>query len=97
MNANEIAVGMQVRYPRTGTTGRVTRIDQMKGEVFAELDTTGLLYRADQLIAVASSRQRQTKDRGEDFEQVKKEREFVSGVGFQEAISNIDQSCEGGG
>lgn len=97
MNADEIAVGMQVRYPRTGTTGKVTRIDQMKGAVFAELDTTGLLYRADQLIAVRSSRERQKKDTGKDFEQLKKEREFVSGVGFQEAISNIDQSCEGGG
>ena len=30
MNADEIAVGMQVRYPRTGTAGTVTRIEQMK-------------------------------------------------------------------
>jgi hypothetical protein len=97
MNADEIAVGMQVRYPRTGTAGTVTRIEQMKGAVFAELDTTGLLYRADQLIAVASSKERKARERGIDYEQVKKEMEFVSGLGFQEAISNIDQSCEGGG
>ncbi len=97
MNSDEIMVGMQVRYPRTGTAGKVTRIEQMKGDTFAELDTTGLLYRVDQLIAVVSARDRQKKDRGSDFEQVKKEREFVSGVGFQDAISNIDQSCEGGG
>ncbi|NYT08188.1 MAG: DUF2098 domain-containing protein [Methanomicrobiales archaeon] len=97
MNPDEITVGMQVRYPRTGTTGRVTRIEQMKGNLFAEIDTTGLLYRADQLITVVSSRERQTKGRGRDFDQVKKERDFISDVGFQEAISHTDQSCEGGG
>ncbi|NYT17861.1 MAG: DUF2098 domain-containing protein, partial [Methanomicrobiales archaeon] len=53
MNADEIMIGMQVRYPRTGTTGTVTRIEQMKGDLFAEIDTTRLLYRADQLIPVA--------------------------------------------
>jgi hypothetical protein len=97
MNAYELTVGMQVRYPRTGTTGKVTRIEQMKGDLFAEIDTTRLLYRADQLIPVAISRERLKKKRDKDFAQVKKEMEFVSGVGFQEAISNIDQSCEGGG
>jgi hypothetical protein len=97
MNADEISVGMQVRYPRTGTAGRVTRIERMKGDVFAELDTTGLLYRADQLIAVTASGLRQKQDRSKDFDQVKREMEFVSGVGFQEAISHLDQSCEGGG
>ncbi|MGB4236038.1 MAG: DUF2098 domain-containing protein [Methanoregulaceae archaeon] len=98
MNADEIAVGMHVRYPRTGTAGTVTRIEQMKGGLFAEIDTTGLLYRADQLIAVASPmREPQKRDRELDYKQVKKEMEFLSGVGFQEAIANIDQSCEGGG
>jgi len=97
MNADELTVGMQVRYPRTGTTGRVTRIEQMKGDLFAEIDTTQLLYRADQLVPAVSSRARLKKEREKDIDQVKKEREFISDVGFQEAISNIDQSCEGGG
>jgi hypothetical protein len=97
MNADELTVGMQVRYPRTGTTGTVTRIEQMKGDLFAEIDTTRLLYRADQLVPGASSRARLKKEREKDFDQVKKEREFISDVGFQEAIANIDQSCEGGG
>jgi hypothetical protein len=97
MNSDELTVGMQVRYPRTGTTGRVTRIEQVKGDLFAEIDTTQLLYRADQLVPTASSKARLKKGLAKDIDQVKKEREFISDVGFQEAISNIDQSCEGGG
>ena len=38
MLAEEIALGMRVRYPRTGTTGKILRTRQVKGETFAELD-----------------------------------------------------------
>lgn len=47
-----IRPGMRVRYPRTGTTGTVVRIEEIDGNEFAEIDTTGLLYRTDQLIPV---------------------------------------------
>ena len=40
MLADEIALGMRVRYPRTGTTGAVVRIEQIGGNRFAELDCT---------------------------------------------------------
>ena len=49
MNAEELVIGMQVRYPRTGTSGRVTRVEQQQGDLFAEIDSTGLLYKIDQL------------------------------------------------
>ena len=49
MNAEELVIGMQVRYPRTGTSGRVTRVEQQHGDLFAEIDSTGLLYKIDQL------------------------------------------------
>ncbi len=50
MLAEELTLGMRVRYPRTGTTGTILRIEQVRGEVFAELDSTNLLYRIDNLI-----------------------------------------------
>ena len=47
-----IRPGMRVRYPRTGTAGTVVRIEETRGNEFAEIDTTGLLYRTDQLVPI---------------------------------------------
>jgi len=97
MLAEEIALGMKVRYPRTGTTGKILRIEQIRGDTFAELDSTNLLYRVDQLIP-ASAVEKKTKTIIEDAKKViERERSFAAGIELQEAIKNIDQSCEGGG
>lgn len=97
MLAEEIALGMKVRYPRTGTTGKILRIEQVRGDTFAELDSTSLLYRIDQLIP-ASAAERKTTAVIEDAKKViERERAFAAGSELQEAIKNIDQSCEGGG
>jgi len=48
----DICPGMRVRYPRTGTAGTVIRIEEIRGYEFAEIDTTGLLYRTDQLVTI---------------------------------------------
>jgi hypothetical protein len=96
MNAEELAVGMQVRYPRTGTSGKVTRIEQLKGELFAELDTTELLYRIDQLIPAGGVKAKEERKVEKDLERVKSERDFLT-TGFQDALTHTDQSCEGGG
>jgi hypothetical protein len=96
MNAEELAIGMQVRYPRTGTTGKVTRIEQVGADLFAEIDTTELLYRIDQLIPARVAREKEEKKAEKDLERVKSERDFLS-AGFQDALSHTDQSCEGGG
>lgn len=97
MNADELTVGMQVRYGRTGTTGKVTRIDQLKGDTFAEVDTTQLLYRVDQLAPATTIKGRKEKRREKDMDQVQKEREYMAGAGFQDAVTHTDHSCEGGG
>ncbi|MEN6610395.1 MAG: DUF2098 domain-containing protein [Methanoregulaceae archaeon] len=97
MQDGEIAVGMRVRYPRTGTTGTVMKLELHEGHLFAELDSTGLLYRAGELVpaglkkAVAAVR---TDDAKKVIEQ---ERAYMAGSELQEALKNIDQSCEGGG
>ncbi len=97
MDNSVAAVGMRVRYPRTGTTGKITRLEKLKGEIFAEIDTTHLLYRVDQLVAADMTLVRKKAEINDDLEQVKKEREFLSDSGFSEAVLHSDQSCEGGG
>jgi hypothetical protein len=97
MQAAEIAVGMKVRYSRTGTTGTVVRIEEEQGSLFAEIDTTHLFYRVDQLSRAGAVEKKQEKKHEDLIEQLEKEREYVSGAGFAEAISHSDQSCEGGG
>ncbi len=97
MEAGEIAVGMQVRYPRTGTRGTVIRLDSLTEGLFAELDSTHLLYRVDQLIP-AEGASKKTSSKTEDIKKkILEDREFASGSGLQEALKGIDQSCEGGG
>ncbi len=97
MIAEELVPGIRVRYPRTGTTGIILRIESIRGEVFAELDSTHLLYRGDTLIP-ASGSERSTSAIVDDAKKViEKERAFASGSELQDAWKNIDQSCEGGG
>ncbi|MBO4522152.1 MAG: DUF2098 family protein, partial [Methanomicrobium sp.] len=56
MKEGEIAVGDIVRYPNTGTTGRVIALEKIPpegtgvGGIYATLDSTGLRYRIDTLI-----------------------------------------------
>jgi hypothetical protein len=97
MDALEVVPGMRVRYPRTGTTGTIQRIETIKGKTYAELDSTHLLYVIDQLIPA----ERAEKARQAVLEDAKKiieqERAFAAGSELTEALKNIDQSCEGGG
>ena len=98
MLASEMVIGMRVRYPGTGTTGNVVRLENERGDVFAELDSTHLLYRIDQLVPVESPGEKKRETREEDIKKtLEEERKFASGQEFQEAIKNLDQSCEGGG
>lgn len=95
MNVDEIAVGTVVRYPRTGTTGRVERIEEIDGITFAGLDATDLFYRIDHLIPV-SHVQKRRESRKEGYEEVlEKEREAAASI--EEALRHTDELCEGGG
>jgi hypothetical protein len=97
MLAEELTLGMRVRYPRTGTTGTILRIEAVRGQVFAELDSTNLLYRIDSLIPV-SGPEKTKKTFVEDAKTViEREKEFAQGRELQDAWKATDQSCEGGG
>ena len=97
MLPEEIVEGMRVRYPRTGTSGIILRIEQIRGDIFAELDSTNLFYRIDLLIP-ASGSDKATVTIIEDTKKViERELAFAAGNEMAEALKNIDQSCEGGG
>jgi hypothetical protein len=97
MLPEEVVQGMRVRYPRTGTSGTILRIEYIRGDVFAELDSTNLLYRVDQLIP-ASGSDKTIVTISEDAKKViERELAFAAGNDMAEALKNIDQSCEGGG
>jgi len=95
MQKGEAAVGMHVRYPRTGTTGKVVRIEKTDRDTFAELDTTHLLYRTDQLIAFEPKAEKEVKKEKGELEQFAKERESVRGA--QSEWLSADELCDGGG
>jgi len=97
MLAEEMALGMRVRYPRTGTAGKVLRIEEIRGVTFAELDSTNLLYRIDQLIPTTATKREGTTIQEDVKNVIAREREYAAGSEFQDALKNIDQSCEGGG
>ena len=96
MDTGEVAVGMRARYARTGTIGTVTAVQAIDGETYAVLDSTGLLYRLDQLAPTGTvARERRERTLEEIEEQLKREREGI----YREDGSNLDldNSCEGGG
>lgn len=95
MDTAEIAVGMTVRYPRTGTAGRVDRIEAIDGETFAALDSTGLLYRADTLEPAANPEKRRAKKKEDLDDIVRREKELDRDLG--DAWAQTDGACEGGG
>ena len=97
MLAEEVVQGMRVRYPRTGTAGTILRIEHIRGETFAELDSTHLMYRVDQLIPASGSEKKTVSIREDAKTIIERERAFAAGNGMREALKNIDQSCEGGG
>ena len=75
-----IRPGMRVRYPRTGTAGTVVRIEETRGNEFAEIDTTGLLYRTDQLVPIEG-----------EIEEVKKVRK-PSSISDYEHLKEIEST-----
>ena len=91
----ELKIGQTVRYSRTGTVGKIVSVSENEGQTYAELDSTGLLYRADQLIEIAEVARVAKQERN-----IKKE--TAEEQARQKAINesawlSVDNSCEGGG
>ncbi|MDD1653706.1 MAG: DUF2098 domain-containing protein [Methanomicrobiales archaeon] len=95
MDEGEIAIGTQVRYPRTGTVGKVVRLEQQEKEIFAELDSTHLLYRIDQLVTYERTGKEGPKAGKGDLERLADEREFARKL--HSDTTHLDEMCDGGG
>lgn len=95
MQTDECAVGARVRYAGTGTVGTVTAIQAVDGETYAVLDSTGLLYRLDQLTLAGITRERRERRIEDITDQLAREREGI--VWDDGSQLEIDNSCEGGG
>ena len=88
-------IGQTVRYGRTGTVGKIVDLVEENGLTFAELDSTGLYYRIDQLTAISETAKKET--RHKDFRKDLKEEQQKFREMNESAWQNTDQSCEGGG
>lgn len=92
-----IETGAMVRYPKTGTSGTVVRFIDRGGMRFAELDSTGLLYRLDQLIP-AEHRKLTGLESGRDdqIKSLEQERKRLEQESMEEPPS-LDGACSGAG
>ena len=95
MDQDQITVGMQVRYPRTGTTGAVVSLTTIRGDLYAEVEATHLFYRVDQLIA-AEAKVQIGEEKKQDIRTIlEKEQEALTRLDGSQI--ETDNSCEGGG
>ena len=92
---SEFEIGQTVRYSRTGTVGKIVSFAEIGGSTFAEIDTTGLLYRIDQLVEIHEE-MRASAEKVDVKKQILDEREKLREM-QESAWLNVDQSCEGGG
>ncbi len=95
MQAQEIAIGTRVRYPRTGTVGRVERLETIDRHAFAQLDSTHLLYRIDLLVPVGEEERITRKEKEDLIRQIEREREQAAAL--REELAHVDEMCDGGG
>jgi len=92
-----IEAGVKVRYPRTGTYGTVVRLVDKEGHRFAELDSTGLLYRLDQLIITEfSEHAKKERNRSEEISDLKHEKQLLEDESINDTTS-LDGACSGAG
>ena len=89
--------GTSVRYPRTGTSGTITRFVDKEGKRFAEIDSTGLLYRLDQLVpSEFTSNSKLEIGRDAQLAQLERERRQLEEESLEEPPS-LDGACAGAG
>ncbi|HJJ31083.1 MAG TPA: DUF2098 domain-containing protein [Methanocorpusculum sp.] len=87
--------GQTVRYSRTGTVGKIVSLTECEDAVYAELDTTGLLYRVDQLVEIAET-VRSVKQNRNIRKETAEEQARMQAI-RESAWLSVDNSCEGGG
>jgi hypothetical protein len=84
-----VAVGSFVRYPGTGTSGRVDSVEFFDGEEFARIEETGLYYRTDTLILTDKYEKRAERGEKSGIEGLKYEKSLDSD-GIKDAFDKVD-------
>jgi len=90
-----LKIGQTVRYSRTGTVGKIVSLSEIDGFEYAEIDTTGLIYRLDQLVEIHDEYKSKTTTRNVK-EETRDEQAKLQAM-RESAWMNVDNSCEGGG
>jgi hypothetical protein len=88
MEDTTIAPGSFVRYPRTGTSGKTAGSKIIDGREFVLIDSTGMYYRADQLITVDSVKEKRERGEEEGIERFKAEKK-LSSEDIQDAFDDV--------
>jgi len=88
MQDDELSIGAVVRYPRTGTTGKIVEISNSEGYTFAKLDSTELFYRADMLIPARSLKEKKERTEISDIERLNRA-EDLSSEDLEDAFDDV--------
>jgi hypothetical protein len=92
-------IGDLVRYTRTGTVGEIIEITEKDGVMFAELDSTNLLYRVDTLTPISTSTHHIKKDPN-DYDmkrEIEDEIEKNAVNALHDTTVELDSACAGAG
>jgi len=93
-------IGDLVRYAQTGTVGEIVAITEQDGALFAELNSTNLLYRLDTLTsisAVASIHNKQDPDDHDITREAKAAIARAAADALHDTTTELDSACAGAG
>jgi len=93
-------VGDFVRYTRTGTVGEIIEITEEDEVMFAELDSTHLLYRVDTLTLISTSTHTHIKKDPNDQDikrEIEAEIERNANNALHDTTVELDSACAGAG
>jgi len=96
----KLHIGDFVRYTRTGTVGEIIEITEKDGIMFAELDSTNLLYRVDTLTQISTSTHTHIKKDPNDQDlkrEIEAEIEKTAANALHDATGELDSACAGAG
>ena len=89
MESRTIVPGDRVRYPATGTTGKVIRLEEIEGKTFAEIDSTGLLYRTDRIIIIEGPEIKKHERKTESLDDYRHLKEIESADDLRERYDEV--------
>jgi hypothetical protein len=93
-------IGDLVRYAKTGTVGEIVEITEQNGTMFAELNSTNLLYRLDTLTPIsAATLIHNTRDPDDQDMRREIEKAIAKAAddAFHDTTTELDSACAGAG